>query len=69
MNEERTVELVRDSCGCTERQAREYLADEVRHLRDLYAAGDLRHGDLMEACRSLGLETDYTLYFAERLLY
>ena len=61
------IENICTSCGCTAEQAREYLDDEVRNLRELCDQNDLREDDIELACSNLGLESDYMDYFINRL--
>lgn len=56
-----------NSCSCDEKQAEEYLEDELRHLRDMQDLGDLRDSDFEDACSNLGLESDYIMYFITQL--
>lgn len=52
-----------NSCSCNEQEAREYLDDEVRNLRELRDLDDFRYSDIELACTNLGLENDYVEYF------
>lgn len=61
------IENISKSCSCTTEQAREYLTNEVRHLRELSEADDLRYDDFETACSNLGLENDYIEYFMNRV--
>ncbi len=61
------IENISKSCSCTAEQAREYLDDELRYLRELSEADDLRYGDFEMACSNLGLENDYIEYFINRV--
>ena len=63
----RIIESISKSCCCTAEQAREYLNDEVRYLRELSEANDLCYDDLETACSNLGLENDYIEYFINRV--
>ncbi len=54
-------------CSCNEEQAKEYLADEMRNLRDLQSLDDLQECDIENACSGLGLDHDYMVYFIEAL--
>ena len=48
---------------------REYLDAEVRNLRELRDANDLREGDLESACDNLGIEQDFLPFFCESLIF
>lgn len=54
-------------CSCDEEQAREYLEDEMRNLRDLQSLDDLRNDDIENACSGLGLDLDDMEYFITQL--
>ncbi|MFS2765758.1 hypothetical protein AAH034_17830, partial [Parabacteroides merdae] len=36
------ISLIGSSCGCSQTEAREYLDSEIRYLRELQEADDLR---------------------------
>ena len=61
------IENICTACHCGERRAEEYLAAELRNLRELRDAGALCYGDLGTACSGLGLDFDYTDYFCRTL--
>lgn len=61
------IENISKSCSCTAEQAREYLNDELRNLRELSEADDLRYDDFEMTCSNLGLENDYIEYFINRV--
>ena len=61
------IELISNSCGCSHREAQEYLDSEVKYLRELQGVGDLRGDDIEMACSNLGLDLDYQEYFINRL--
>ncbi|CAK7085416.1 hypothetical protein [Parabacteroides distasonis] len=61
------IELISNSCGCSHREAQEYLDSEVKYLRELQEVGDLRGDDIEMACSNLGLDLDYQEYFINRL--
>lgn len=61
------IENISRSCSCTAEQAQEYLDDELRNLRELSEADDLRYDDFETACSNLGLENDYIEYFINRV--
>ncbi|KAA2884623.1 hypothetical protein F2R06_14815 [Alistipes onderdonkii] len=48
------IENICTACHCGERRAEEYLAVELRNLRELRDAGALCYGDLETACSGLG---------------
>ena len=50
------IDRICTSCGCDKDTAREYLDAEVRNLRELRDANDLREGDLESACDNLCIE-------------
>ena len=51
------IELIGNSCGCSQTEAQEYLDSEVKYLRELQEVGDLRGEDLFsEHTLSGGLE-------------
>lgn len=61
------IENISKSCSCTAEQAREYLDDELRNLRELSEADDLSYDDFETVCSNLGLENDYIEYFINRV--
>ena len=64
------IENICTAGRCGERRAEEYLAAELRNLRELRElrdAGALCYGDLETACSGLGLDFDYTDYFCRAL--
>ena len=61
------IELISNSCGCSQTEAQEYLDSEIRYLRELQEADDLRGDDIGMACSNLGLDLDYQEYFINRL--
>ena len=70
MNRNTVIENICTACRCGERRAEEYLAAELRNLRELRElrdAGALFYGDLETACSGLGLDFDYTDYFCQAL--
>lgn len=67
MSTEFVVALVAAACSCSEADAKEYIESEVQNLSELAAVNDLRHSDVEEACKSLGLDYDYVEYFIECL--
>ena len=40
------IELISNSCGCSQTEAQEYLDSEIRYLRELQEADDLRGDDI-----------------------
>ena len=61
------IEQISNSCSCSHTEAREYLDSEIRYLRELQEADDLREDDMETACLNLGLDLDYREYFINRL--
>ena len=61
------ISLIGSSCGCSQTEAQEYLDSEIRYLRELQEADDLREDDMETACLNLGLDLDYQEYFINRL--
>lgn len=61
------INLISSSCGCSHTEAQEYLDSEIRNLRELQEADDLREGDIEAACLDLGLDLDCREYFINRL--
>lgn len=61
------IEAICGGCSCEESQAKEYLNDEVRYLRELQEVNDLQQSDIELACSNLGIETDYEEYFIQAL--
>ena len=61
------ISLIGSSCGCSQTEAREYLDSEIRYLRELQYADDLREDDMETTCLNLGLDLDYREYFINRL--
>ena len=46
MAENEIIERICGSCNCDEATAKEYLNDEIRHLRELQEVNDLQESDL-----------------------
>ena len=61
------ISLISSSCGCSQTKAREYLDSEIRYLRELQEADDVREDYMETACVNLGLDLDYREYFINRL--
>ena len=61
------ISLIGSSCGCSQTEAREYLDSEIRYLRELQEADDLREDDMETACLNLGLAFGTQEYFINRL--
>lgn len=61
------IDNICNSCSCTPEEAREHLDSEIRNLRELQDANDLRYNDFEEACKGLGLDYDYVQYFIATL--
>lgn len=60
------INQISNSCSCSHREAKEYLDSELRNLRELQEADDLREYDIETACLNLGLDLDYQEYFINR---
>ena len=67
MEDNNIIAAIMGGCQCSEEQAREYLQGEVANLQDLARIGDLRTGDMENACDSVGIEYDFVPYFAEQV--
>lgn len=67
MNRCEIIKIICSACCCDEHRAEEYLDAELRNLRELRDAGDLRYDDLETACSGLGLDNDYAEYFITAL--
>ena len=63
MAENEIIERICGSCGCDEATAKEYLNDEIRHLRDL------QESDIELSCSGLGIESECMEYFTMVLTY
>ena len=50
------IEQISNSCSCSHMEAQEYLDSEIRYLRELQEADDLREDDIEMACSNLGLD-------------
>lgn len=61
------IELISNSCSCSQMEAQEYLGSELRNLRELQELDDLREEDIETACLGLGLDLDCLEYFINRL--
>ena len=61
------ISLIGSSCSCSQTEAQEYLDSEIRYLRELQEADDLREDDMETACLNLGLDLDNQEYFINRL--
>ena len=44
------IELISNSCSCSQMEAQEYLGSELRNLRELQELDDLREEDIETAC-------------------
>ena len=63
------IELISNSCGCSQTEAQEYLDSEIRYLRELQEADDLRGddiGDGVSATSGLTLTTGNILSTASQ---
>ena len=49
--------------------AKEYLNDEIRHLRELQEVNDLQESDIELSCSGLGIESECMEYFTMVLTY
>lgn len=49
------IELISNSCGCSQTEAQEYLDSEIRYLRELQEADDLRGDDIGWRAATSGL--------------
>ncbi len=63
------IDRICTSCGCDKETAKEYLDAEIRNLRELRDADDLRAGDMESACDNLGIEQEFLPYFCESLIF
>ncbi len=45
------IEQISNSCSCSHTEAQEYLDSEIRYLRELQEADDLREDDMETACQ------------------
>ena len=63
MAENEIIERICGSCNCDEATAKEYLNDEIRHLRDL------QESDIELSCSGLGIESECIEYFTMVLTY
>ncbi len=61
------IELISNSCSCSQMEAQEYLGSELRNLRELQELDDLREEDIETVCLGLGLDLDCLEYFINRL--
>lgn len=63
MAENEIIERICGSCNCDEATAKEYLNDEIRHLREL------QESDIELSCSGLGIESECMEYFTMVLTY
>ena len=63
MAENEIIERICGSCNCDEATAKEYLNDEIRHLREL------QESDVELSCSGLGIESECMEYFIMALTY
>ena len=63
MAENEIIERICGSCNCDEATAKEYLNDEIRHLREL------QESDIELSCSGLGIEAECMEYFTMVLTY
>ena len=64
MTDKEIIERICGSCNCDEATAKEYLNDEIRHLRELQEVNDLQESDI-----ELGIESECMEYFTMVLTY
>ena len=69
MAENEIIERICGSCNCDEATAKEYLNDEIRHLRELQEVNDLQESDIELSCSGLGIESECMEYFTMVLTY
>lgn len=64
---DKLINNICSACHCGKRKAQRYLDSEIQNLRELRDMGELRYDDLEAACSNLGVDFDYTEYFATAL--
>lgn len=69
MTDKEIIERICGSCNCDEATAKEYLNDEIRHLRELQEVNDLQESDIELSCSGLGIEAECIEYFTMVLTY
>ena len=69
MTEKEIIERICGSCNCDGATAREYLNDEIRHLRELQEVEDLQESDIEQSCSDLGIESECIEYFTMVLTF
>ena len=69
MTEKEIIERICGYCNCDEATAREYLNDEIRHLRELQEVEDLQESDIEQSCKNLGFESECIEYFTMVLTF
>ena len=69
MTEKEIIERICGSCNCDEATAREYLNDEIRHLKELQEVEDLQERDIEQSCSDLGIESECVEYFTMVLTF
>lgn len=69
MAENEIIERICSSCNCDKATAKEYLNDEIRHLRELQEVNDLQESDIELSCSGLGIESECMEYFTMVLTY
>ena len=70
MTDKEIIERICGSCNCDEATAKEYLNDEIRHLRELQEVNDLQESDIeLSCCSGLGIESECMEYFTMVLTY
>ena len=69
MTEKEIIEKICGSCNCDEATAKEYLNDEIRHLRELQEVEDLQEIDIEQSCSDIGIESECIEYFTMVLTF
>jgi hypothetical protein len=69
MTDKEVIERICSSYNCDEATAKEYLNDEIRHLRELQEVNDLQENDIELSCSGLGIEAECMEYFTMVLTY
>lgn len=65
----RLLESIGLSCGCTKKQSREYLDNEISRLKELLYSGDIDYADIENSCMDLGVETDHIEYLLDAISF
>ena len=64
---DKLINNICSACHCGKCKAQKYLDSEIQNLRELRDMGELCYDDLEAACSNLGVDFDYTEYFATAL--